>query len=43
MSATQATVTSTQVAAVSYRHNVGSLSIDMSADCWTTTVSRHID
>ena len=41
MSATQATVTSTQVA-VRYRQNVGSLSIDMSADCQTTTLSRHI-
>ena len=42
MSATQATVTSTQVA-VRYRRNVGSLSIDMSADCRTTTLGRHID
>ena len=41
MSATQATVTSTQVA-VRYRRNVGSLSIDMSADCRTTTLGRHI-
>ena len=42
MSATQATVTSMQVA-VRYRRNVGSLSIDMSADCRTTTLGRHID
>jgi len=42
MSATQTTVTSTQVA-VRYRRSVSSLSIDMLADCWTTTVSRHID
>ena len=42
MSATQATVTSTQVA-VRYRRNVGSLSIDMSADCRTTTLGRYID
>ena len=41
MSATQVTVTSTQVA-VRYRWNVGGLSIDMSADCWTTTLSRNI-
>ena len=41
MSATQATVTNTQVA-VRYRRNVGSLSIDMSADCRTTTLGRHI-
>ena len=40
MSATQATVTSTQVA-VKYRQNVSSLSIDMSADCRTTTLGRH--
>ena len=42
MSATQTTVTSTQVA-VRYRRNVGRLSIDMSADCRTTTLGRHID
>ena len=42
MSATQVTVTSMQVA-VRYRRNVGSLSIDMSAYCWTTTLGRHID
>ena len=36
------TVTNTQVA-VKYRGNVGSLSIDMSADNWTTTLGRHID
>ena len=42
MYATQPTVTSTQVA-VRYRRNVGSLSIDMSADCRTTTLIRHID
>ena len=42
MSATQATVTRTQVA-VTYRRNVGSLSIDMSADCRKTTLGRHID
>ena len=41
MSASQATVTSTQVA-VRYRRNDGSLSIDMSANCWTTTVGRDI-
>ena len=29
--------------AVRYRRNVGSLSIDMSADCRTTTLGRHID
>ena len=44
MSATQATVTSTSTqVAVRYRRNVGSLSIDMSADCRTTTLGRHID
>ena len=42
MSATQATVTSTQVA-VRYRQNVGSPSIGMSADCRTTTLGRHND
>ena len=42
MSATQATVTSTQVA-VKYRQNVSSLSIEMSADNRTTTLGRHID
>ena len=42
MSATQATVTSTQVA-VRYRQNVGSLSIDMSANCRTTTLGQNID
>ena len=36
------TVTNTQVA-VKYRQNVGSLSIDMSADNRTTTLGRHID
>ena len=36
------TVTSTQVA-VKYRRNVGSLSIDMSADKRTTTLGRHIN
>ena len=36
------TVTNTQVA-VKYRRNVGSLSIDMSADNRTTTLGRHID
>ena len=35
------TVTNTQVA-VKYRRNVGSLSIDMSADYRTTTLGRHI-
>ena len=38
----QSTVLCKQVA-VTYRRNVGSLSIDMSADCRTTTLSRHID
>ena len=42
MSVTQATVTSTQVA-VRYRRNAISLSIDMSADCRTTTLGRHTD
>ena len=42
MSATQATVTNTQVA-VKYRWNVSSLSIDMSADNRTTTLGRHIN
>ena len=42
MSATQVTVTSTQVA-VRYRQNVGSLSIDISADCRTTSLGPHID
>ena len=42
MSATQATVTSTQVT-VMYRRNVSSLSIDMSADNRTTALGRHID
>ena len=42
MSATQVTVTSMQVA-VRYRRNVGSISIDMSAYCRTTTFGRHID
>ena len=42
MSATQVAVTSMQVA-VRYQRNVGSLSIDMSAYCWTTTLGRHID
>ena len=36
------TITNTQVA-VKYRRNVGSLSIDMSADNRTTTLGRHID
>ena len=36
------TVTNTQVA-VKYRRNVGSLSIDMSADNWTTTLGQYID
>ena len=36
------TVTNTKVA-VKYRRNVGSLSIDMSTDNQTTTLSRHID
>ena len=36
------TVTNMQVA-VKYQQNVGSLSIDMSADNRTTTLSRHID
>ena len=36
------TVTNTQVA-VKYRRNVGSLSIDMSADNRTTTLGLHID
>ena len=36
------TITNTQVA-VKYRQNVGSLSIDMSADNRTTTLGRHID
>ena len=36
------TVTNTQVA-VKYRQNVGSLSIDMSADNRTTTLGRHIN
>ena len=38
----QSPVLCTQVA-VRYRRNVGSLSIDMSADCRTTTLSRRID
>jgi len=42
MSATQATVTSTQVTVI-YRQNVSSLSIDMSADNRTTALGRHID
>ena len=42
MSATQATVTNTQVA-VKYWQNVSSLSIDMLADNRTTTLSRHIN
>ena len=42
MSATQVTVTSTQVA-VRYRQNVGSLSIDISTDCQTKSLGRHID
>ena len=42
MSATQVTVTSTQVA-VRYQRNVSSLSIDMLANCRTTTLGRHID
>ena len=42
MSATQVTVTSTEVA-VRYRRNVGSLSIDRSADSRTTIFDRHID
>ena len=28
--------------AVRYRRNVGRLSIDMSANCWTTTLGLHI-
>ena len=40
-SATQATVTSTQVS-VKYRRNVGSVSIDMSADNRTTTLGRQL-
>ena len=36
------TVTNTPVA-MKYRRNVSSLSIDMSADNWTTTLGRHID
>ena len=42
MSATQVTVTSTQVA-VRYQRNVSSLSIDMLANCRTTTLGRHIE
>ena len=42
MSATQATVTNTQVA-VKYQQNVSSLLIDMSADNRTTTFGQHID
>ena len=42
MSVTQVTVTSTQVA-VRYLQNVSSLSIDMSADCQTTTCIRHFN
>ena len=42
MSATQATVTNTQVAG-KYRRNISGLSIDMSADNRTTTLGRHID
>ena len=42
MSATQATVTNTQVA-VKHRWNVSSLSIDMLADNQTTTLDQHID
>ena len=42
MSATQVTVTSTQVA-VRYQRNVSSLSIDMLANCRTTALGRHID
>ena len=42
MSVTQVAVTSMQVA-VRYRRNVGSISIDMSADFRTTTLGRHID
>ena len=37
------TVTNTQVVAVKYRRNVGSLSIDMSASNRTTTLGQHID
>ena len=36
-------VTNMKVAAVKYRRNVGSLSIDMLADNRTTTLGRHID
>ena len=42
MSATQATVTNTQVA-VKYWRNVSTLSINMLADNQTTTLSRHIN
>ena len=42
MSATQATVTNTQVA-VKYWRNVSSLSIDLLAENWATTLSRQLD
>jgi len=42
MLVTQVTVTSMQVA-VRYWQNVGSLLIDLSANCRTTTLGQHID